>query len=82
MHCTNLTVPVELSARNGVFDVKAPQNDIEVTDFILNNSQQGSNYTAKVLKEYKTVSGHYELAVDAPRAERIAAAFTELAYAI
>ncbi|RYF10420.1 MAG: hypothetical protein EOO77_21590, partial [Oxalobacteraceae bacterium] len=62
MHCTNLTVPVELSARNGVFDVKAPQNDIEVTDFILNNSQQGSNYTAKVLKEYKTVSGHYELA--------------------
>jgi len=62
MHCTNLTVPVELSARNGVFDYEAPQNDIEVTDFILNNSQQGSNYTAKLLKEYKTVSGHYELA--------------------
>jgi len=61
MTCHNITVPVELSARNGVFDLKAPQNDIEVTDFILNNSQQGANYTAEVLKEYKTVSGHYEL---------------------
>jgi pimeloyl-ACP methyl ester carboxylesterase len=62
MTCTNLTIPVELSARNGLFDVVAPQNDIEVTNFILNNAQQGSNYTAKVLKEYKTVTGHYELA--------------------
>ena len=26
--------------------------------------------------------GHYELAVDVPRFERVAAAFTELAYAI
>ena len=62
MTCTNLTVPVELSARNGYFDVVAHQNDIEVTNFILNNAQQGANYTAKVLKEYKTVTGHYELA--------------------
>lgn len=62
MTCTNLTVPVEVSARNGVFDIKAPQNNIEVTNFILNNSQQGTNYTAELLKEYTTVSGKYDLA--------------------
>lgn len=62
MTCTNITVPVDLSARNGVFNISAPQNNIEVTDFILNNAQQGANYTKAVLQEYKTVSGHYDLA--------------------
>lgn len=60
--CTNLTVPVDLSARNAHFDLKAPQNNIEVTDFILNNGQQGSNYTEQLLQNYTTVSGSYELA--------------------
>lgn len=62
MTCTNLTVPVEVSARNGVFEQEAPQNNIEVTNFILNNTQQGGNYTEKILKDYTTVSGHYDLA--------------------
>lgn len=62
MTCTNLTVPVDLSARNGVFNIEAPQNNIEVTNFILSNTQQGANYTQELLKEYATVSGHYELA--------------------
>lgn len=62
MTCTNLTVPVDLSARNGVFNIEAPQNNIEVTNFILSNTQQGANYTQELLKEYTTVSGHYELA--------------------
>jgi pimeloyl-ACP methyl ester carboxylesterase len=62
MTCTNLTVPVDLSARNGVFNIKAPQNNIEVTNFILDNTQQGANYSKALLEDYKTVSGHYELA--------------------
>lgn len=62
MTCTNITVPVDLSARNGVFNISAPQNNIEVTNFILDNTQQGANYTEAVLQEYKTVSGHYDLA--------------------
>jgi hypothetical protein len=48
--CMNLTVPVDLSARNGVFNVSTPQNDIEVTNFILNLLQQGQNYTARTLE--------------------------------
>lgn len=62
MTCTNITVPVDLSARNGVFNLKAPQNSIEATNFILDNTQQGTNYSHTILDGYKTVSGHYELA--------------------
>lgn len=60
--CQNLTVPVTISARNAVFDVATPQTNIQVTDFILNLSQQGHNYTDEVLKGYATVSGTYNLA--------------------
>ncbi|GAB7331401.1 hypothetical protein MBLNU13_g02824t1 [Cladosporium sp. NU13] len=62
MHCTNLTVPVDLMARNSVFNYTAPQNNIEVTNFILDNTQQGANYTKTLLDDYKTVKGHYKLA--------------------
>lgn len=48
MQCHNLTVPVELSARNGVFNVSTPQNDIEVTNFIVGRrsslSRRSSTY--------------------------------------
>ncbi|QIW98327.1 hypothetical protein AMS68_003845 [Peltaster fructicola] len=62
--CQNITVPVTVSARQGVFDVDAltPHNNIDVTNFILNLSQQGKNYTANVLKGYNTTSGSYSLA--------------------
>ena len=62
MKCTNITVPVDLSARNAVYNYSAPQNNIEVTNFILDNTQQGANYSTALLKEYKTVTGHYKLA--------------------
>ena len=60
--CQNITVPVSISARNGVFGVSAPQSNIEVTNFILNLSRQGHNYTQEVLQGYATISGDYELA--------------------
>lgn len=61
--CQNFTIPVELSARNGVFGIPAPQNDIEVTDFSLQFSRQGSNYTQSILKDYKMIIGTYNLSV-------------------
>ncbi|KAK2616475.1 hypothetical protein QQS21_000517 [Conoideocrella luteorostrata] len=62
MHCTNLTVPVSLSSRNGDFDLKAPATEIEVTNLFLGLSRPGNNQTANYLKGYKTVSGNYKLA--------------------
>lgn len=47
--CQNLTVEVELSSRNGVFNFDAPSTNIDVTNFILDLSQQGANYSDSLL---------------------------------
>jgi opacity protein-like surface antigen len=48
-NCQQLTIPIQASARNGVFDIAVPANNVEVTDFFLNLAQQGANYTQSVL---------------------------------
>ena len=60
--CQNFTIPVEISARNGVFGISIPQTGIEVTDFVLNFSSQGANYSQSILQDYKTITGTYKLA--------------------
>jgi len=47
--CTNLTVPVELTARNGVFDYAAPQTNIDVTNFFLKMAESSGNYSEVLL---------------------------------
>ena len=47
--CQNITVPVTLSARQGIFNISAPASDIDVTNFILDDTRQGTNYTKEVL---------------------------------
>jgi len=61
--CQNITVPVSISARNAVFDQQklTPKDNIDVTNFILNNARQGHNYTQEQLLNYTTFSGHYNL---------------------
>lgn len=48
--CQNITVEVHASARNGLFNQSTPVTNIDVTNFILNLSQQGTNYSASVLE--------------------------------
>lgn len=60
--CQNLTVPVTISARNGVFNVSVTETNIDVTNFILNGVQQGHNASAEALEGYATISGSYDLA--------------------
>lgn len=47
--CHDLTIEVDLSARNGVFNLEAPASNIDVTNFMLNLSRQGANYTDTLL---------------------------------
>ncbi|KAI0470457.1 Alpha/Beta hydrolase protein [Xylariaceae sp. FL0804] len=61
-NCQELTVPVSISARNGVFNYKVPTNNVEVTDFILNLAEPGKNYSEALLEGYTTVSGTYSIA--------------------
>ncbi|KAG4425907.1 hypothetical protein IFR04_000851 [Cadophora malorum] len=59
--CINQTVPVTLSARQAIFDIAIPQTNLEVTDFVLNMTQQGRNFTDLALKGYDTTSGTYNI---------------------
>lgn len=60
--CQNLTIPVSISARNGVFNIQNPTTNIAAIDFSLNLSRQGHNYSQEVLTGYNTVSGNYQIA--------------------
>lgn len=60
--CQNLTIPISISAINADFSISAPQDNVAVTDFILNLSQQGGNYTETVLSNYTNVSDNYTIA--------------------
>ena len=50
--CRDMTVPVTISARNGKYDQEklTPQNNIDVTNFILMQSRQGTNYSMEALE--------------------------------
>ena len=48
--CTELKVPVNAVARNGVFNQAIPHNEIEITNYVLDQLQQGVNYTDDVLR--------------------------------
>ncbi|KAL6250998.1 hypothetical protein RBB50_001206 [Rhinocladiella similis] len=60
--CQNITVSVEASARNGVFNISVPQTNIDVTNFILSGTEPGVNGTQEALTDYATISDTFELA--------------------
>lgn len=49
--CQNITVPVTISARNGVFNIAVPSTNVETTNFILNLNQQGHNFSEVLLTD-------------------------------
>lgn len=64
-HCREITVPVTISGRNAVFDQTAltPRSNIDVTNFMLQLSRQGGNYSADQLKGVSTTQDLEEFAV-------------------
>lgn len=60
--CMNATVPVTISARQGVFDnTMVPVTNLDVTTFVQNMTKQGANYSASALSGYDTVEGTYNI---------------------
>ena len=59
--CINMTVPVTISARTGVFNIAVPQTNSDATTFNQNQTQQGRNFTATALAGYATTSGTYDI---------------------
>lgn len=59
--CSNFTIPIEISSRQGVFPNIPAEGNLEVTDFAQKFAQQGRNYSATILQGYATVQGQYEI---------------------
>ncbi len=59
--CQDVTVSVDISARNGQFNLATPTTNIDVTNFILNSVQNGHNCTQEILVGYETIAGTYQL---------------------
>ncbi|KAI1142438.1 hypothetical protein F5Y05DRAFT_409584 [Hypoxylon sp. FL0543] len=70
-NCKNLTVPISISARNTNFTLQAPATNIDVTNFVLDYSQAGVNFTQQALGpnaapnstsgEFATITGTYTI---------------------
>ncbi|KAL8733293.1 MAG: hypothetical protein Q9181_003632 [Wetmoreana brouardii] len=61
--CLNFTVPVSISARNGVFDIPTLQGNADATTFAQNLTSIRGNFTEEALLDYATVSGIYDISV-------------------
>lgn len=59
--CTNMTVPVDISARTGVFNIANLQTNLDATTFIQNMTRPGQNFSEVVLSKYATTSGTYNI---------------------
>lgn len=53
--CTNVTVPVHIQARQGVFDAPVIEDNLDAVKFALNFTKQGANFTDVALTGYQTV---------------------------
>ncbi|KAL9599351.1 MAG: hypothetical protein Q9219_003884 [cf. Caloplaca sp. 3 TL-2023] len=59
--CTNLTVPVSISARNGVFNIPTLRGNADATAFAQNLTSIRGNFTKDALLDYATISGVYDI---------------------
>ena len=59
--CTNVTVPVNINARQAVFDVPELQSNLDATRFALNFTKNGANFTEMSTTGYQNVMGTYNI---------------------
>lgn len=59
--CINITVPVEISARNGVFNLPMLQSNLDATTFSQNFTNIRANFSQAALLDYATVTGSYSI---------------------
>lgn len=62
-YCQNFSVPVTLSARNGIFNVPTLLDNDDATTFIANFTKPGGNFSNEVLLGYQTISKTYDISV-------------------
>ena len=60
-NCLNVTIPVDISARQGVFKRIPIENNLDVTAFTQEVTRNGQNYSEVLLEDYQTVQGSYKI---------------------
>jgi hypothetical protein len=59
--CTNFTVSVDISSRQGLFREVPSAGNLDATTFAQEYTRIGQNYTAVLLQEYQTLQGSYNI---------------------
>jgi pimeloyl-ACP methyl ester carboxylesterase len=59
--CTNVTVPVNINARQGQYDIPKLQSNFDAVTFALNATDQGRNFTDDALIGFQDVTGTYNI---------------------
>lgn len=70
--CINQTIPVNITARIGLFDENViPRNGIETVTFTQNLTRRGVNFTDTALLGYETISGTYNISTQLCSPDRL-----------
>jgi hypothetical protein len=59
--CQNVTIPVQISARQGVFNVPTLVGNLDATVFAQNLTSIRGNFSEESLTGYATIKGKYEI---------------------
>ncbi|KZF24214.1 hypothetical protein L228DRAFT_266570 [Xylona heveae TC161] len=59
--CTNITVPVSISARNAVFNLSPLQSNLDAATFTRNYTSIKANFTETTLTGYDTIHGDFNI---------------------
>ena len=59
--CQNITVPLNITSRTGVFDIAPLISNADATTFIQNLTRQGENFTEIALSGYNTTARTYKI---------------------
>jgi hypothetical protein len=59
--CTNVTVPVNINARQAIFDVPTLESNLDAVKFSLDFTNIGMNYTDVVTKGFHNFQGSYNI---------------------
>ncbi|KAL1297756.1 hypothetical protein AAFC00_006293 [Neodothiora populina] len=60
-NCVNVTVPVQIDARQGQYDVPQLYSNFDATQFAYNYTKQGSNFSDIALIGFQNINGLYNI---------------------
>ncbi|KAF2641750.1 alpha/beta-hydrolase [Massarina eburnea CBS 473.64] len=59
--CTNVTIPIDISARQGLFQNVPSEGNLDTGAFVQAFNQRGRNYSQTLLEGFQTVTGSYRI---------------------